>query len=62
MAQVDEDKALPGGHRYRHQSIAAALKVANAAKFRRALQRSIQSIGPTVVRAAQVLGDPAGAR
>jgi len=50
LRQVDEDKALPYADMNRYQAILGTVKVANAGKLRHALERTIQAIGPAVIR------------
>src|SRR6516225_10360625 len=52
--EIDENEILPGTNTHRHQSIVFALEIAHAFEFHYALQRAVITIGPTVIRTAEL--------
>src|SRR5664279_3133477 len=51
--EIDEDKLLPRAYLYRNQSVLGAIESANTFELRSAFQCAVESIAPTVIRAAK---------
>ena len=54
--EMDEDKFLPHVNAERNQAILFAIKILHALEVGNAFERSIQSVGPAVIRALQAGG------
>src|SRR5215469_2205213 len=54
--EVDENKMLPGLDAHRHETVLGAVEIAYAIKIGCALQRSVDTVGPAVIGAAEICG------
>ena len=54
--EVDEDKILPSFDTHRHEAVLGAIKIANSVEIGRSLQRSVGTVSPAVIWAAEICG------
>ncbi len=60
VVEIDEDEALPGFNPNRNEAVLRAVEILDPFKFRHALQRTIESVIPAVIRTMQERGLAAG--
>ena len=58
--EIDKHETFPGFNSNRKQAVFGALKVLDALKFRHSLQRAVEAVLPSVIRALQDGGVSAG--